>query len=90
MKFKKFNDLMLGSQYDYVLWIPNDSLMLELVDLHSHKYDNYDVKSIRLHGRSIQIELVSKDVKAIADLELESELDFKQLCLEDCFDDIDQ
>lgn len=88
MKFKKFNDLMLGSQYDYVLWFPRECLLLKLVDLHSHKYDYYDVKSICLVGSSIQIELVSKDVKALDSSELESEIDFKQLCLEDCFDDL--
>lgn len=87
MKFKKFIGLMLGFQYDYVLFISNEDLFLNYADLNTHKYDEYDVRSICLKCNSIQIELFSKDFKCLDDSELETEIDFKQLCLEDCFDD---
>ena len=63
MKFKKFNDLMLGHNEDYVLWIPSESLVLALEDLRSHCLDDYVVKSICKNGTRIQIEVVPKDGK---------------------------
>lgn len=63
MKFIKFNDLMLGNQKDYCLWIPSESLVLAMEDLCSHRLDNYIVKSICKNGTRIQIELVTNDGK---------------------------
>ena len=63
MRFIKFNDLMLGNQKDYCLFIPSESLVLAMEDLRSHRLDDYVVKSICKNGIRIQIELVTKDGK---------------------------
>lgn len=61
MKFIKFNDLMLGNNKDYCLFIPSENAVIAMEDLRSHRLDDYVVKSICKNGTRIQIELVIKN-----------------------------